>query len=94
MSMTRRDLIALLGSTAVSWPLGVRAQQQERMRRIGVLTGLAETHSPAIEYLEELRDRLQQLGWTESRNAQFVYRYAAGDPALARACKRTCRHAA
>ena len=39
--MTRRKLIALVGSTAVSWPLGARAQQPERMRRIGVLLPFA-----------------------------------------------------
>jgi hypothetical protein len=40
--MTRRDLIALLGSTAVSWPFGARAQQGQHMRRIGVLMNLAK----------------------------------------------------
>ena len=39
--MNRRDLIALLGSTAATWPFGARAQQSERMRRIGVLMGTA-----------------------------------------------------
>jgi hypothetical protein len=54
--MTRRDLIALLGSTAVSWPLGARAQQQERMRRI-----------TATQYHNELGLIVHQLGGPRSR---------------------------
>jgi hypothetical protein len=61
--MTRRELIA----TAAAWPLGVGAQQQERMQRIAVLTGLAKTDR-TMGYVRELRERLQQLGWTDSRN--------------------------
>jgi putative ABC transport system substrate-binding protein len=82
--MRRREFITLLGGAA-SWPLAARAQQPERMRRIGVLMGLAETDQFTQAYVRELRDRLQQLGWTDSRKIQFTYRYAAGDPGVARA---------
>jgi putative ABC transport system substrate-binding protein len=75
----RRDFITLLGGAAAAWPLAARAQQGERMRRIGVLMGLAETDQFTQGYVRELRDRLQQLGWTDSK-IQFTYRYAAGDP--------------
>jgi putative ABC transport system substrate-binding protein len=47
--------------------------------------GLAETDHFTQGYVRELRDRLQQLGWTDSRKIQFIYRYAAGDPGVARA---------
>jgi putative tryptophan/tyrosine transport system substrate-binding protein len=82
--MRRREFITLLGGAA-AWPLAAPAQQPERMRRIGVLMGLAETDHFTQGYVRELRDRLQQLGWTDGRNAQFTYRYAAGDPGVARA---------
>ena len=63
--MTRRDLIALLGGTAVSWPVGVRAQQLQRMRRIGVLSaGPVEPTSPSMTVLP---NALRQLGWTEGK---------------------------
>jgi hypothetical protein len=80
----RREFITLLGCAA-AWPLGARAQQGERIRRIGVLMGLAETDPFTIGYVRELRDALKQLGWTDSQNIQFTYRYAAGDPSRARA---------
>jgi putative ABC transport system substrate-binding protein len=82
--MRRRTLITLLcGATA--WPLGVRAQQPERVRRIGVLMGLTETDPYMKRLGRNLRDGLQQLGWTEGTNVQITWRYAAGDPSRARA---------
>jgi putative ABC transport system substrate-binding protein len=67
--MTRRDLIALLGSTAVSWPLGARAQQQpERMRRVGMLIGYAEHDQETQARLAAFRQGLERLGWTDGRN--------------------------
>jgi putative ABC transport system substrate-binding protein len=81
--MKRRAFIAGLGSAA-AWPLGAFAQQPTEMRRIGILMGLAETDPFTVKYGQELRDALQSLGWTDSQNIQLVYRYAAGDPELAR----------
>jgi putative ABC transport system substrate-binding protein len=82
--MKRREFIGLVGGVT-AWSFVARAQQPTGMRRIGVLTGLAETDPFAIGYMQELRGALQKLGWTEGQNVQFAYRYAAGDPARARA---------
>jgi putative ABC transport system substrate-binding protein len=81
--MRRREFITLLGGAAAAWPLVAEGQQPDRVRRIGVLMGLAETDQFTQGYVRELRDRLQQLGWTDSK-VQFTYRYAAGDPGVAR----------
>jgi putative tryptophan/tyrosine transport system substrate-binding protein len=73
----RREFIPLLGGAAASWPLAARAQQPERMRRIGVLVGGAEndpTATPAA-----LREGLAKLGWIEGRNLRTDVRFAAGD---------------
>jgi putative ABC transport system substrate-binding protein len=76
VTIGRRELLAALGGAAATWPLAARAQQPERMRRIGVLMGLAETDQFTQGYVRELRDRLQQLGWTDGRKIQFTYRCA------------------
>ena len=81
--MTRRDLIALLGSTAATWPLGVRAQQPERMRRIGVLMGWPESDSEAQAQIAAFRDGLRKLGWTEGSNIRLDTRWAAPTDAAA-----------
>jgi putative tryptophan/tyrosine transport system substrate-binding protein len=73
--MKRREFIALLGGAAAAWPLAARAQQSERMRRIGVLTGAAtEADSDAQALQAVFRHTLQQLGWTEGRNVRYEYR--------------------
>jgi putative ABC transport system substrate-binding protein len=83
--MKRREFITLLGGAVAAWPLAAHAQPADRAARVGVFMGLAETDQFTQGYVRELRDRLQQLGWTDSRKIQFTYRYAAGDPAVARA---------
>ncbi len=76
--MRRRQFITLVGSAA-GWPMIVRAQQPERMRRIGMLMPLAATlASMKLEVAAFVR-QLQDLGWTEGRNLQIDYRFAAGD---------------
>ena len=77
--MRRRDLVALLGSTAIAWPLVARAQQPSQMRRIGVLSLLAETDAEAQVDDAAFRKRLTDLGWTDGRNIRVDYRWGAGN---------------
>jgi putative ABC transport system substrate-binding protein len=77
--MRRREFIRLIGTTAVAWPLSARAQQQERVRRIGLLMNLAEDDPEASARISAFVQRLSQLGWTEGRNLQIDYRWAAGE---------------
>jgi putative ABC transport system substrate-binding protein len=76
--MQRREFNTLLGGAAAAWPLAVRAQQTERMRRIGVLMPYTESDADAQTEVTAFRDRLRQLGWTDGRNARIDYRWAAG----------------
>ena len=78
--MRRRDFIKLLGTVAASWPVGVRAQQPERMRRIGVLAGVGASDAEGQVRNAAFLQGLQQLGWTTGRNLQIEYRWAAGSP--------------
>ena len=77
--MKRREFITLLGSAAATWPMVARAQQAERMRRIGVLMDFAENNSRAHAHMAAFRDGLQKLGWTEDRNIRIDTRWAAFD---------------
>ena len=77
--MKRRQFITLLGSAGVAWPLAARAQQPERMRRIGVLMNLAADDPEALARVTAFRQGLQQLGWTDGHNVRIEYRWAAGD---------------
>jgi putative ABC transport system substrate-binding protein len=81
--MRRRDVITLLGSAA-AWPLGARAQQPERMRRIGVLVNLAADDPEASAEVAAFLEELQKLGWTEGNNLRIESRWAAGDAELTR----------
>jgi len=79
--MRRRSFITLLGGTVAAWPLAARAQQPERMRRIGVLmnTGADEPESQAR--LAAFMQGLQELGWAVGRNMRIDYRWSGGDVA-------------
>src|SRR3984893_9746437 len=77
----RRKFLATLGCTAVAWPLTVRAQQQARMRRIGVLMGYAESDREGQAFVAAFREELQQLGWAENHNMRIDYRWATPDDA-------------
>ena len=74
----RRDFITLLGGAAAAWPLAVRAQQAERVRRIGVLVGLAEDPEGRAR-IAAFQQALAQLGWTIGRNVRIDTRWGAGD---------------
>jgi putative ABC transport system substrate-binding protein len=77
--MLRREFITLLGGAAAAWPLAARAQQPQRMRRIGVLTQYAEDDPVIRARIAVLRDSLRRLGWVEGRNLRIEIRLAAGD---------------
>jgi ABC-type uncharacterized transport system substrate-binding protein len=74
----RRKFLAMLGSAA-AWPLAARAQQPERMRRIGVLMDLASDDPEAQTRGAAFLQGLQQLGWTDGRNLRIDTRWGAGD---------------
>jgi putative tryptophan/tyrosine transport system substrate-binding protein len=77
--MNRRAFITLLVGAAAAWPLAVRAQQGERVRRIGVLQSLAADDPEGQARLAAFAQGLQQSGWTIGRNVQIDTRWAAGD---------------
>jgi ABC-type uncharacterized transport system substrate-binding protein len=80
----RREFITLLGGAAVAWPLAARAQQPERMRRIGVLTPFAAEDAEGHARLTAFAQGLQQLGWTVGQNIRIEYRWGDGKPASMR----------
>src|SRR6516165_8966714 len=82
--MRRRDFLTALGGMAVAaWPLAARAQQRDRVRRVGVLMGISDDLEGQAR-IAVFRQALQALGWSEGRNAQFIYRWSGGDVAHAR----------
>jgi putative ABC transport system substrate-binding protein len=74
----RREFISLVGAAAV-WPLRARAQQPDRMRRIGVLSSLSEHERTSQLRLSALQQGLQRTGWIEGRNIQIEKRWSAGN---------------
>jgi putative ABC transport system substrate-binding protein len=72
--MRRRKFITLLGGAAASWPLSARAQQPDRVRRVGVLMGASENDPETKRRTSVLVDNLRALGWIEGRNVRFDYR--------------------
>ena len=79
--MRRREFITLLGGAAATWPVAGRAQQPERVRRVGVLMSLAADDKEGQARLTAFLQGLQELGWLEGRNIQIDRRWAAGDVA-------------
>jgi putative ABC transport system substrate-binding protein len=72
----RREFITLLGCAAAAWPLAARAQQADRLRRIGVLMSLAADDPESQARLAAFAQGLQQLGWTIGQNVRVDYRWA------------------
>ena len=77
--MRRRDFIKVIIGFAAAWPLGARAQQADRIRRIGVLMGLAADDSEGQARVAAFLRGLQEAGWVVGRNVQIDYRWSAGD---------------
>jgi putative ABC transport system substrate-binding protein len=82
--MRRREFITLLDGTAAAWPLAARAQQGERIRRIGVLGGAAADDPENQRRYATFLQGLQQLGWTDGHNVRVDARWAAGNAADSR----------
>jgi putative ABC transport system substrate-binding protein len=81
--MRRRDFITVAGA-AIGWPLAARAQQGDRIRRIGVLTGTRADEPENKARLAAFEQALQQLGWTQGRNVRIDYRFGARDATTSR----------
>ena len=73
--IARRKFLAKLGGAAAAWPLAARAQQRERMRRIGLLLGGTEDDAVRQTHVHSLREGLRELRWEEGRNLQIEYRW-------------------
>ena len=84
VKMKRRAFITLLGAAAL-WPLAARAQQGERMRRIGVLMGWSESDPQFRYWIDTFVEALAKLGWADGRNVQINVRWASGDVGRMRA---------
>jgi putative ABC transport system substrate-binding protein len=82
--MKRREFIALLGGAAIGWPLAARAQQGERMRRIGVLLPAAANDAEFQARMGAFQQGLQEAGWSIGRNVQLDIRWATPDAAKLR----------
>ena len=80
VTIGRRELLAALGGAAVAWPLAARAQQGERVRRIGVLMSTAVDDPQDPARLAAFAQGLQELGWTIGRNLRIDYRWGASSP--------------
>jgi putative ABC transport system substrate-binding protein len=76
--MRRREFMTLLGAAAATWPLAARAQQPERMRRIGVLNNRSEDTEDGRIRIGALGQGLREVGWTEGTNIKIDYRWIAG----------------
>src|SRR5438270_12138327 len=77
--MKRREFITLLGGAAAAWPVGARAQQPERMRRIGVLMNVAAADPEGQAQVAAFLQALQQLGWSEGGNVRIDTRWGEND---------------
>ena len=77
--MKRREFITLLGGATASWPFAGRAQQGDRVRRIGVLMNIAADDPEAPVRVAAFAQGLQELGWTIGRNLRIEYRWSAGE---------------
>jgi putative tryptophan/tyrosine transport system substrate-binding protein len=76
--MRRREFIAGLGSAA-AWPIVARAQRQQRVRRVALLTGWSESDAARSSEVRDFIERLAQLGWVQDKNVQIDQRWGNAD---------------
>src|SRR5215468_2139147 len=79
VTIGRRKLLVALGGAAAVWPLAARAQQPERMRRIGLLLTGAADDPESLARVGAFLQGLQELGWTDGRNVRLEYRWGSAD---------------
>jgi putative ABC transport system substrate-binding protein len=77
--MRRREFMALLGSSAVAWPLATNAQQRSRVRRLGVMLAFEEKDPMVQGWVVAFRDELRKLGWAEGQNLNIDFRWPSSD---------------
>lgn len=77
--MRRRDFITFLGGVTATWPMAARAQRSDQVRQIGVLENVVEGDPDTLSLIYAFRQRLEELGWSEGRNARIDIRWSAGD---------------
>jgi ABC-type uncharacterized transport system substrate-binding protein len=82
--MRRREFITVLGGVTLAWPLATRAEQADRIRRVGVLMGYAETDPQAKAMLAEFTRAVSEFGWIEGRTLRMDVRWAPGNTDLMR----------
>jgi putative ABC transport system substrate-binding protein len=82
--MRRREFVTLLGGAAAAWPLAARAQQGERVRRIGILMPFPPTNAEMQSRVRAFREELRKRGWAASVNAQFDERWTSDNMDLIR----------
>ena len=82
--MRRRDFITLVGGAAAGWPLAARAQQTDRMRRIGVLMNSTANDPLGQARIATFQQALQELGWSDGRNVSIEIRWSGNDVDLDR----------
>jgi putative ABC transport system substrate-binding protein len=82
--MRRRDFIKIVAGSAIAWPLAARAQQPERMRRVGVLMGRSANDPEGQAFVAAFLQGLQELGWSDGRNVTIDIRWFTGNNADAR----------
>jgi putative ABC transport system substrate-binding protein len=85
--MRRRDFITSVGGAVAAWPLAARAQQGERVRRIGIVLGGTDDQVAQME-LTAFRQGLEGFGWIDGRNLRIDVRFGGGDPDRFRAYAR------
>jgi putative ABC transport system substrate-binding protein len=82
--MRRREFLGVLGGAASAWPLAARAQQGERVRRVGILMPFPPTNSEVQSRVRAFREELRKLGWAASVNVQFDERWTIDNMDLIR----------